>query len=232
MSSVPTTRPDAGPARVLVMLNRPLLVELLVLTLKHSACTVRTATTADQVAASAAAWDPDLLIVDMAPDGLQVMHLVRTRAVVGSRPFVIGLVRRGDLRAKLAAFDAGADDILTIPFEPEELLARVTALMRRRATAAVIKLTPVISVGALEIDIVKRAVRAGGSELELTPLELGLLYLLAANAGRVLTREEILDTLWGTDHGAASNVVDQNIRKLRARLQTDGRQPRFRSEER
>jgi two-component system KDP operon response regulator KdpE len=154
------------------------------------------------------------------------MQQLRTRAVAGSPLLVLGLVGRGDLKSKLAAFDAGADDMLTVPFAPEELLARVIALTRRSTTAH-IALTPVITVGELQIDILKRTLRVGDSELHLTPLELGLLYLLAANPGRVLTREEILDTLWGTDRGAEGNVVDQHVRNLRARLQTDGRQPRF-----
>ncbi len=94
----------------------------------------------------------------------------------------------------------------------------MTALIRRRSTTAQILLTPVITVGELEIDIVKRAVRAGGSELKLTP-ELGLLYLLVANPGQVLTREEILNTLWGTDRGPESTDVDQHIRKLSADLE-------------
>jgi two-component system, OmpR family, KDP operon response regulator KdpE len=87
--------------------------------------------------------------------------------------------------------------------------------------------TPIIKVGELEIDILRRTVRAGTVELHLTSLEQGLLYLLAANAGRVVTREEILDALWGVDYVAESNIVDRQIRNLRARLQHDSRQPRF-----
>src|SRR5207253_6709374 len=137
---------------------------------------------------------------------------------------IIGLTRRGDLSSKLAAFEAGVDDILTIPFAPEELLARIIAVLRRSYTDSV-SFTPVIKVGDLEIDILKRTVRAGTSELHLTSLEQSLLYLLAANAGRVVTREEILDTLWGVDYVAESNVVDRQIRNLRARHQNDWREP-------
>jgi DNA-binding response OmpR family regulator len=79
----------------------------------------------------------------------------------------------------------------------------------------------------MEIDILYRTVRASTSELHLTALEQSLLYLLAANAGRVLTREKILDTVWGPDHAVGSNVVDQQVRSLRARLQNDWRRPRF-----
>ena len=87
--------------------------------------------------------------------------------------------------------------------------------------------TPGIKLGELEIDILNRTVHSGSSELHLTSLEQSLLYLLAANAGRTVTREEILDTLWGVDYVAESNVVDRQIRNLRARLQDDWRQPRF-----
>jgi DNA-binding response OmpR family regulator len=87
--------------------------------------------------------------------------------------------------------------------------------------------TPVIRFGELEIDVLPRRVRVDGQDLHLTPLELSLLYLLAANPGRVLTRDEILDHLWGGDYAAASNVVDRQIRTLRAKLQDDWRRPRY-----
>jgi two-component system KDP operon response regulator KdpE len=87
--------------------------------------------------------------------------------------------------------------------------------------------TPVIRFGELEIDILHRRVRADGRDLHLTPLELSLLYLLVANAGQVLTRDEILDALWGGDYAAGSNVVDGQVRKLRAKLRDDWRRPRY-----
>jgi DNA-binding response OmpR family regulator len=86
---------------------------------------------------------------------------------------------------------------------------------------------PVIRVGDLEIDILHRRVRVDDQDLHLTPLELSLLYLLAANAGRVLTRDEILDDLWGGDYAAESNVVDRQVRTLRAKLRDDWRHPRY-----
>src|SRR5450755_947225 len=165
-------------------------------------------------------------MLDVDLDGAQPMALLGAKHVGGMRLPVLGLTRRGDLKTKLAAFEAGVDDILTVPFAPEELLARVIALMERSYGDAA-TFTPIIKVGELEIDILRRTVRAGTVELHLTSLEQGLLYVLAANAGRVVTREEILDTLWGVDYAAESIVVDRQVRNLRARIQHDWRQPRF-----
>ncbi len=218
--------PPRGPARVLVVLDRPVLIELIRLTLNHGVYTTRAVTTATHAANVLSEWQPHLALLDMDLDGAQILALLGAKPVGGMRLPVLGLTRRGDLKTKLAAFEAGVDDILTVPFAPEELLARVIALVRRAYTDAV-TFTPVIKIGELEIDILKRTVRAGTSELHLTSLEQSLLYLLAANAGRLVTREEILDTLWGVDYVAESNVVDRQIRNLRARLQDDWRQPRF-----
>ena len=144
----------------------------------------------------------------------------------GGRLPVIALTRRGDLKAKLTAFERGVDDILTVPFSPEEFVARVLAIMRRTYRDAVV-FTPVLRLGDLEIDILNRRVRAGETELHLTSLEQSLLYLLAANAGRLLTRDEILDYLWGADYIAESNIVDRHIRNLRVKLQNHSRRPRY-----
>jgi len=218
--------PPRGPARLLLVLDRPMLIELIKMTLNHGVYTTRHVTARAEVETVLSEWRPHLALVDMDLDGARVMALLGSTPVGGVRLPVIGLTRRGDLKTKLAAFEAGVDDILTVPFAPEELLARVIALVRRAYSDAV-TFTPVIKIGELEIDSLNRTVRAGTSELHLTSLEQSLLYLLAANAGRVVSREEILDTLWGVDYVAESNVVDRQIRNLRARLQDDWREPRF-----
>src|SRR5439155_2801574 len=103
-----------------------------------------------------------------------------------------------DLRTKLAAFDLGVDDIMTMPISPEELLARVLVITRR-SIGRTIPLNPIIKVGEIEIDILNRHVRAGTSELHLTGLEQSLLYFLAPSAGQLVTSDDILDALWGFD---------------------------------
>ena len=98
--------------------------------------------------------------------------------------------------------------------------------MRRTYRDAAV-FAPVLRLGDLEIDILNRRARAGDKELHLTSLEQSLLYLLAANAGRVLTRDEILNYLWGADYVAESNVVDRHIRNLRLKLQNHSRRPQY-----
>jgi two-component system KDP operon response regulator KdpE len=217
------------PTRVLLVLDQPVVAELIKLTLDHGPFETRQAVGAAEALIVLGQWRPHLVLLDMELEGVggaRVMDRIGPRGSGGAPLPAIALTRRGDLRTKLAAFERGVDDILTLPFPPEELLARVVALVRRAYPAAA-AFRPVIRLGELEIDILHRTVRAGTSELHLTALEQSLLYLLAANAGRVLTRGEILDTLWGPDHAAGSNVVDQQVRSLRARLQNDWRRPRF-----
>jgi DNA-binding response OmpR family regulator len=145
-----------------------------------------------------------------------VQHM-SARQPGAARVPVIGLTRRGDLKTKLAAFEAGVEDILSVPFAPEELLARVIAVVRRSYSNAD-ALTPVIEVGQLELDILNRTARTGTSELRLTPLEQSLLYLLAGKAGGVVSRKEINNSLWGEDFVAERDSVDRQVRNLRARL--------------
>jgi DNA-binding response OmpR family regulator len=214
-----------SPARALLVIEQPVLVEVVKLALHHGHYTTRTAKTVEEATAALTGWRPHLAIVDMDTAGSAILDRPRPAQEAGHLP-VIALTRRGDLKAKLAAFERGVDDILTVPFSPEEFVARTLALMRRSYSEAV-EFTPVLRLGDLEIDILNRRVRAGGTELHLTPLEQSLLYLLAANAGRLLTRDEILDYLWGADYVAESNVVDRHIRNLRTKLQGRSRRPQY-----
>src|SRR6185437_3189608 len=119
------------------ILDRPIVIELIKLTLNHGVYTTRTAATASEAAVVLAEWQPHLAMLDMDLDGTRTMALLSATPVGGVRVPVVGLTRRGDLKTKLAAFEAGVDDILTVPFAPEELLARVIALVRRAYSDAV-----------------------------------------------------------------------------------------------
>lgn len=223
-AQIPLAETAAGlPARVLLIIDQPVLAEVVTLALHHARFQAEVAPTAQGALAALARRPPHLTIADVDLGRGRLLDLL---AEITPRPPLIALTRRGNLKTKLAAFAWGVDDILAVPFSPEELLARVLAVMRRTYGAEV-AFTPTIRLGELEIDILNRHVRAGTSELHLTGLEQSLLYLLAANAGRLLTRDEILDALWGVDFVADSNVVDRHVRNLRIKLQNDWRRPRY-----
>jgi DNA-binding response OmpR family regulator len=214
-----------SPARALLVIDQPVLAEIVKLALNHGSYSTRIAPTLEEAAAALTEWQPHLAILDMDIAGNVLLERLRPAQEVRHLP-VIALTRRGNLKAKLAAFERGVDDILTVPFSPEEFVARTLAVMRRTYSQAV-EFTPVLRLGDLEIDILNRQVRIGGTELHLTPLEQSLLYLLAANAGRLLTRDAILDYLWGADYVAESNVVDRHIRNLRTKLRNHSRRPKY-----
>jgi DNA-binding response OmpR family regulator len=208
------------------VIDQRVLSDVVKLALNHGHYDTRVAQTVDEASAVLADWRPHLIVLDMDAGGSGILeHLADALQKCGSPP-VIALTRRGDLKAKLGAFERGVDDILAVPFSPEEFVARVVAIMRRCYREALI-FTPVLRLGDLEIDILNRRVRVGETELHLTSLEQSLLYLLAANAGRLLTRDEILDYLWGADYVAESNIVDRHIRNLRVKLETHSSRPRY-----
>jgi len=208
-----------GPARALLAIDQRVLADMVKLALNHGHYDTRVTQTAEEASTILADWRPHLVVLDMDTAGSKILErIVDASRTADSPPPVIALTRRGDLKAKLAAFERGVDDILTVPFSPEEFVARVVAIMRRSYRDALV-FTPVLRIGDLEIDILNRRVRVGESELHLTALEQSLLYLLAANAGRLLTRDEILTYLWGADYVAESNIVDRHIHNLRVKLQ-------------
>jgi DNA-binding response OmpR family regulator len=214
--------------RALVLHDRQLVVDLIELTLNHGLFVVRAASNLAETEVILATWQPHMTVVDMDHDDSTALlgRLGTSNTLRRSVTPVLGLTRRGDLQTKLKAFDLGVDDILTVPFSPEELLAR-SIVITRRATGTDRPIVPTIKLGEIEIDILNRQVHAGDSVVHLSGIEQSLLYLLASRGGRVVTREEILDTIWGTDFVAESNIVDRHIRSLRIKLQNGYRHPRF-----
>lgn len=216
----------SAPVHVLLEIDQPSLAETVSQILRDGGY-VTSLTGATSIATDAIRkLRPHLAVIDMdiatgtLLDRLDVLELGAWRMAV------IALTRRGGVAAKVAALNQGVDDVLVIPFPPEEFMARVGAVVRRTYHEAA-PLTPALQLGELEIDILNRRVHVGSRNLHLTALDQSLLYLLASNAGRVLTRDQILDRLWGTDFMAESNVVDRHIRNLRVKLQDSWRQPRY-----
>jgi DNA-binding response OmpR family regulator len=228
MTSGSVSASDVDARRALVLHDRQLVVDLIELTLNHGLFIVRAAHDLAEAESILADWHPHLTVIDMDHDDSTALlqRLGASNRLTRRVTPALGLTRRGDLKTKLRAFDLGVDDILTMPFSPEELLAR-SIVITRRATGKDRPIVPVITMGEIEIDILSRQVRAGDSIVHLSGIEQSLLYLLASRAGRVVSRDEILDAIWGTDFVAESNVVDRHVRSLRIKLQDDYRHPRF-----
>lgn len=202
-----------------------MLAEVVRLTLNHGGCVTRVSQHSADAVAIIDAWQPHLALADLDITDDLTMDRLRGAATGASPTPTIALTRRGELKTALTALERGVDDMLSIPFSPDELVARSLAVMRR-SHPGMGALAPVIRLGDLEIDILTQVVRAGDVELRLTSIEQALLYFLVACAGRVVSCQEILDNLWG-DYGTTSDVVDQHIRVLRTKLQDGRLVPRF-----
>ena len=149
-----------GARRALVLHDHRVMVDLIELTLNHGLFVVRSAENLAEAEAILAAWRPHLTVADMDHEdsGALLRRLAASHTLKPSATPVLGLTRRGDLQTKLRAFDLGVDDILTVPFSPEELLARAIVIARR-ASGTELPIVPTITLGEIEIDILNREVR-------------------------------------------------------------------------
>ncbi len=145
-------------------------------------------------------------------DGLELLKLLRSKQI--TTPILL-LTAKSQLEDKIAGLEQGADDYLTKPFALEELLARIKTIIRRRELSSA---TPLIIVGDLKIDTNTRAVHIGEREIDLAPREYELLEYLALKQGIVLSRQDLLDHVWGEEVDPFSNTVDVHIRYLRKKL--------------
>ncbi len=168
---------------------------------------------------------PDLVIVDLGlpdGDGVELIRELRSWTQVP----VLVLSARGGEAQKIAALDAGADDYLTKPFAVGEMLARVRALMRRALTPKG-QGVPQLKFGNVEIDLATRSVRKRGEPVHLTPIEFRLLSCMVANAGRVMTYQQLVREVWGPTHSAQTHYARVAMQKLRQKLEDDAAQPVF-----
>ena len=164
---------------------------------------------------------PDLVLLDlMLPgmDGIEVCRELRRRSGVP----VIMLTARSDTSDVVEGLEAGADDYLTKPFEPDELVARIRARVRRAAAPT----TERLSIGDLRIDVDGHEVRRGDRVIPLTPLEFDLLVQLARKPWQVFTREALLRDVWGYRHSADTRLVNVHVQRLRSKVEKDVEHPR------
>lgn len=199
--------------RVAVVDDEPRIRELLELSLVHHGFVVRTAPDGAAALTLVREWAPDLIVLDvMMPkiDGFTLLPMLRR---LTEAPIVM-LTARGELDDKVAGLTHGADDYVSKPFEIAELIARLHAALRRPR----LEVREVLRCGELEIELATREVRREGRRIDLSPLEYDLLVTLARRPGRIYSREELLDLVWGVDADVGPNAVERYISYLRAKI--------------
>ena len=173
---------------------------------------------------------PDLVILDlMLPDtdGLEICRRIRSLPAPASKVSVLMLTAKGDPMDRIIGLEIGADDYLPKPFEPRELLARIRAVLRRRGEAGS-EAAPaaVMRFGSLEIDRNARTVNVSGQEADLTSYQFDLLVAMAERAGRVLTRDQIMEAVRGRELEAFDRSIDVHMGRIRAAIEADAKTPK------
>ena len=206
--------------RVLVVDDEPMVREVLARYLEQEGFTVDVAEDGERALAAYEAATPDLVLLDlMLPriDGLEVFRRMRERRPIA----VIMLTARGEETDRVVGLELGADDYVTKPFSPREVVARVKAVLRRSNPPP----PDVLTLGDLELDGPRREVHRRGELVRLTRREFDLLFLLASNAGRTFSRAELLDEVWDFAWDGDTSTVTVHVRRLREKLEEDPSNP-------
>ncbi|MCU0347512.1 MAG: response regulator transcription factor [Saprospiraceae bacterium] len=210
--------------KILIVDDEPDILEILSYNLRKEGYEVETANNGEDGLKKAGEYLPDLIILDiMMPqmDGVEVCRHIRSQPKFNGT-LVAFLTAREEDYSQIAALDVGGDDYITKPIKPRVLMSRVKALMRRNATAdGDADTSKQTIIGDLVIDRERFRVIQAGTEVELAKQEFELLYLLASKPGKVFTRDEIYNKIWGADVIVGTRTIDVHIRKLREKLGDD-----------
>jgi two-component system, OmpR family, response regulator len=220
VAGTPTTR-TTPEARLLVVDDEPNIRELLSASLRYAGFEVATAADGQQALALADTFRPDLLVLDVMMPGLDGFGVVRRLRQAGRHTPVLFLTARDAAEDKVSGLTLGGDDYVTKPFSLDEVLARIRAVLRRSAGAQKAAAeAPRLSFADIELDEESHEVIKAGEVISLSPTEFKLLRYLMANAGRVLSKAQILDHVWNYDFNGEANVVESYISYLRRKVDT------------
>jgi two-component system phosphate regulon response regulator PhoB len=209
------------PATILVVEDEPAIQELISATLQHAGHRVMRAYSAEEAVPLVNGTLPDVVLLDwMLPgmNGIQFARRLRGEDRTRELPIIM-LTARGEEQDKVAGLDSGADDYLTKPFSPRELVARIKAVLRRRAPQMT---EDCVEVDGLRVDPVTHRVTGNSSQLDLGPTEFRLLHFFMTHQERVFNRTMLLDQVWGDHVFVEERTVDVHIRRLRAVLEATG----------
>ncbi|HPH95349.1 MAG TPA: response regulator transcription factor [Anaerolineaceae bacterium] len=204
---------------ILLVDDEPNIIQLASLYLNREGYRVEAASDGPAALQSIARLQPALMVLDVMLPGMDGFEICRRLRAAGSNLPIIMVTARDDDIDKILGLELGADDYLTKPFNPRELVARVKAVLRRGGGQAVPESTqPLLRLGDVEIDPPRREVRARGRLVDLRTQEFEVLLVLARHAGLVLTREKLLELAWGYDFAGQTRTVDVHIGQLRRKL--------------
>jgi len=210
-------------ARVLVVDDEPQILRGLRVVLRNAGYQVDVAATKAEALDAAAARPPDAMVLDLVlPDGSGVEVCREVRRWSGLPIIVLSAV--GDVREKVKALDAGADDYVTKPFGSEELTARLRAVLRRAADTDT---EAAVTVGDLTIDLAARRVLVRGEEVHLTPIEFDLLRVLAVHRGKLVTHRQLLHEVWGPQYTDETHYLRVHVAHIRAKVEADASRPQL-----
>src|ERR1019366_8832944 len=212
-------------ATILVVDDEPRIVQLVRDYLEHGGFTVLVASNGAAALRSARTGQPDLVVLDLGLPGLDGLDVARALRRDGEVPIIM-LTARSEESDKLVGLELGADDYLTKPFSPKELVARVRAVLRR--AEGLRSPSDVIRVGAdIELDVPRMEARFGGRRIELTKTEFQLLSTMARQPGRVFTRAQLLDAVRGVAFESYERAIDAHVKNIRRKIEQDPRSPRY-----
>jgi DNA-binding response OmpR family regulator len=210
--------------RVLVVDDEPKIVRLVRDFLEDAGFAVASAATGAEALMRARTEAPDLVILDLGLPGLDGLDVTRALRR-DSRVPIIMLTARDDETDRIIGLELGADDYVTKPFSPRELVARVRAVLRRRTSASAEG--DLLVVGELRLDVPRMRVQVGGREASLTATEFSLLATLARQPGRVFTRAQLLDAIHGVAFDSYERAIDAHIKNIRRKIEDDTRDRRW-----
>jgi two-component system KDP operon response regulator KdpE len=214
----------AGP-RVLVVDDEPEILLALKSNLGRRGYEVVTAATGEEALAAYERARPELIVLDLALPGIDGLEVIRRVRAEAATPIVV-LSALEDEPDKIEALDLGADDYVTKPFGLGELLARVRAALRRGAGRAGGEPT-VVQAGPIAVDLERRLVTVDGREVHLTPIEWGILRVVAEHPGKVFTHRMLLHRVWGPQYGSEGHYLHVHVANLRRKIEPDPAAPRY-----
>ena len=215
-----TRKGDAPEARLLVVDDEPNIVELLSASLRFAGFEVRAARSGPEAMRAAREFRPDLVVLDVMMPGMDGFEVVRRLRGEGLTFPVLFLTARDSTEDKVSGLTLGGDDYVTKPFSLEEVVARIRAVLRRFATQQAHAPGPRLVFADIELDDETHEVWKAGELVSLSPTEFKLLRYFMQNAGRVLSKAQILDHVWHYDFGGDANVVESYVSYLRRKVDT------------